>query len=413
MTSYTWDDMDRLSGVTLPTGALLTMTYRFDDLLATKTGPQGSLTLLWDGDHVATGTGAAGLVTAIGASAQFLGTDATTQGNWWSGSGTPTYVYGSDGYNLIDRVVNYPSYATVTATGETTNLWSSSPSGSRALLKAPPGPGSIAADWYSNSSFSVSINLTDGKPHKVSLYCLDWNNSGLTQTISVVDAVSGAVLTTQAVSSFNNGLYLSWTLQGHVNLVFTNTNSSFYAAVSGLFFDPAPARAQFLGSDTSTQGNWRGVYGNDGYNIIEDAVSYPSYASLSETGITSQIWAASTTDVRALENAPPASGRIAANWNASSFSINLNLTDGKAHKVSVYCLDWSNAGITQSIAVQDAHSGAVLTTQNLASFNNGIYLYWTLQGHVNLVFTSTGAPNAVVSGLFFDSFALPPTGGYG
>ena len=36
--------------------------------------------------------------------------------------------------------------------------------------------------------------------------------------------------------------------------------------------------ATFLGTDTTTQGNWRGVYGGDGYNVINDTVSYPPYA---------------------------------------------------------------------------------------------------------------------------------------
>jgi hypothetical protein len=44
------------------------------------------------------------------------------------------------------------------------------------------------------------------------------------------------------------------------------------------------ASAVFLDTDAATQGNWQSVYGKDGYNIIQDALSYPSYATVSETG---------------------------------------------------------------------------------------------------------------------------------
>ena len=76
---------------------------------------------------------------------------------------------------------------------------------------------------------------------------------------------------------------------------------------------------------------------------------------------------------------------------------------------------WDLTTRRQTIAVKDAATGAVLNTQNLnSSFNGGLYLSWTITGHVKLVFTNVGSSrNAVVSGLFFDSFPTPPTGGYG
>jgi hypothetical protein len=48
--------------------------------------------------------------------------------------------------------------------------------------------------------------------------------------------------------------------------------------------------------------------------------------------------------------------------------------------------------------VVDAASGAVLDSENLAGFEGGAYLSWTLSGHVVLRVVST---SGVVSGLFF------------
>ena len=100
--------------------------------------------------------------------------------------------------------------------------------------------------------------------------------------------------------------------------------------------------AVLVGQDSTTQGNWIGKYGSDGYNIIGDATSYPSYATVTATGESTTIWSSSTTDPRALEN-PGGAGRIAATWYSStSFSINVDLTDGQAHDVALYALDWDD-----------------------------------------------------------------------
>jgi len=33
----------------------------------------------------------------------------------------------------------------------------------------------MASAWFSFSNFSIDINLTDGLPHQVALYGLDWD----------------------------------------------------------------------------------------------------------------------------------------------------------------------------------------------------------------------------------------------
>jgi hypothetical protein len=41
----------------------------------------------------------------------------------------------------------------------------------------------------------------------------------------------------------------------------------------------------------------------------------------------------------------------------------------------------------------------------VSSFASGIYLQWEVTGNVEITFTKTGGPSAVLNGLFFD----PPT----
>src|SRR5437764_764307 len=51
--------------------------------------------------------------------------------------------------------------------------------------------------------------------------------------------------------------------------------------------------ALFIKSDATTQGNWKGVYGADGYSVIGDTDSFPGYASVGITGQAEFTWASS------------------------------------------------------------------------------------------------------------------------
>jgi hypothetical protein len=236
----------------------------------------------------------------------------------------------------------------------------------------------------------------------VSIYAVDWDHHNRNERIDLVDVGTGAVLDSETISSFDNGEYLSWILHGHVQLVFTDLSGGHNAVLSGLFFDSATA-ASFLSTDSTTQGNWRGVYGSQGYNIINNATSYPSYANVTSSGQTAYTWAGSTTDVRALQIAPPATDRIAAAWySGTSFSVDINLTDGLTHKIGIYAVDWDHHNRKERIDVVDASTGTVLDTRTTSSFDGGEYVSWNLSGHIRLVITDlTGGRNAVISGLFF------------
>jgi hypothetical protein len=162
----------------------------------------------------------------------------------------------------------------------------------------------------------------------------------------------------------------------------------------------ASAAATFVNTDTSTQGNWHGVYGADGYAIANDSRSTPSYAVFAVQNQSNFTWVASTGDPRALQTGS-GMGRIAATWYGSAFGFDVNLTDGNAHQFALYVVDWDNLGRVETVQIVDANTGAVLDTQNLSNFTNGIYLIWNLSGHVKVNVTLTSGVNAVASGVFF------------
>ncbi len=161
--------------------------------------------------------------------------------------------------------------------------------------------------------------------------------------------------------------------------------------------------ASFTGTDTTTQGGWEGVYGNDGYSIASSSQSLPSYATVAVQNAANYIWVPNSADPRALQTGV-GTARIAACWYAgTSFDFDVNITDGNTHQVALYALDWDNygGGRAEQIQIVNATTNAVLDTRNVAAFTNGTYLIWNISGHVHINVTLTGGGNIVMSGVFF------------
>ncbi len=311
--------------------------------------------------QLATGTTMPGYLTAVGndlyftapgadlwewipsatATATFVKEDTTTSGNWIG-------TYGTQGYDALGYTADLPSYATVTTAGTSYYVQSSSTTDTRALESPAtyptpdPSANRVAATWF-GSSFSVTVDLTDGQAHDVALYAVDWGGDARVEQIQV-STTTGTVLDTRTISTFHAGVYLQWTISGDV--VFTVTLSSGANAVlNGLFFDPT-ATATFVKEGTTTSGNWIGTYGTQGYDAQGYTADLPSYATVTTAGTSYYVQSSSTTDTRALESPAtyptpdPSANRVAATWFGSSFSVTVDLTDGQAHDIALYMVDW-------------------------------------------------------------------------
>lgn len=393
--------------------------------------------------------------------ASYLTTDTATQGSWKG-------VYGTDGYVVFGGTSSLPSYAQVTPSGKADWTWQSSTSDTRCPQKGGTATDRIAACWYTANSFSVDMNLTDGLAHKVAIYSLDWDNAGRAQTVQVTDAATGAVLNSQTVSAFNGGKYLVWEIKGRVKLTVTRSSGPnsvvsgifFDPATTTSAPEPTPVvtnttpvvtnttpvvtnttpvvtnttpvvtnttptvtnttpvvtntspvvtntaanQAQFVVVDSTTKGNWSGVYGAAGHNLMAYASALPSFAQVSASGKSDWVWQWSTSDSRALQKPNIWSDREAGTWYGDNFTVDLNLTDGKSHRVAFYFLDWDlTSNRSQTVQITDATTGAVLSTQTVSSFGNGKYVVWDIKGQVKVKITKTSGYNAVLSGIFIGS----------
>lgn len=160
------------------------------------------------------------------------------------------------------------------------------------------------------------------------------------------------------------------------------------------------AVASFVGSDTTTEGNWRGLYGANGYALAGGGRSIPSDAVLQNWYLNLCAWTASSTGVTALE-ASSGSGRVASAWCGSRLTFYLNLTDGQSHSVALYALDWNLERRAETIQIFDRRTNALLDARSISGFSSGVYLVWNVTGNVRITVTATAGPNAAISGVFF------------
>ncbi|MBU1042877.1 MAG: immunoglobulin domain-containing protein [Candidatus Omnitrophica bacterium] len=284
--------------------------------------------------------------------------------------------------------------------------------------------------WNISGSVIIRITQTGTDNTVVSGIFFGGNIAGIAPSITAqpeaMTVIEGQTVTFNVTASGSNPLTYQWyrddvlidgaTASSHTiaSAALSDDGASFKVSVSndyGLITSSVAvlsvnsagnAAAVFVNSDITTQGNWIGTYGAEGYNVIGDSVNYPSYAQISNSGSVQWVWNSATSEVRALEKAD-GSGRIAGCWYGSdSFDINVNITDGQTHQVAIYCLDWDSTVRRQTVEVVNADSGAVLDTRSLnTSFNGGAYLVWDISGSVIIRVNKTSGDNAIINGLFF------------
>ena len=245
--------------------------------------------------------------SAIASAATLLRTDAVTQGNWHG-------AYGAEGYAIANDSQNLPAYASFAVQSQTSWTWAASTSDLRGL-QTGDGSGRLAAAWYNSPVLNLDVNITDSNTHQLALYAVDWDNSGRTETIQILDGTTAAVLDTQTLSNFSGGAYLVWNVSGHIRINVTQSAGP-NPVVSGVFFGGSSAissTAAFLRFDSTTEGNWHGSYGADGYSVANDSQSVPSYASFAVQSQSNYTWVQNTGDPRAPQTGG-GTGGIAATW---------------------------------------------------------------------------------------------------
>ena len=160
------------------------------------------------------------------------------------------------------------------------------------------------------------------------------------------------------------------------------------AMLNGIFFDPVPIVPPPSLTST-TEGNWLGTYGSQGYDIIDGSASLPSYATVTPIGATNFIWTTTTSDPRALQTVG-SSNRVAACWYATtSITVDVDLTHSQGHDLAIYLMDYPSKGRIEQVRVQQCPPrGPSWTPRRSRISRRRIYLQWRVEwkcpAHVHL-----------------------------
>jgi len=173
----------------------------------------------------------------------------------------------------------------------------------------------------------------------------------------------------------------------------------------------------YAGSDRETLGDWEGTYGNyayilSGMNVETNNYEWPiqngysgPYDITGGTGINDISYSVYVrkcidSEGRALETADEEERRASEYWGNST--ITLNIPSG-SYKLSIYVLDWDSTTRAENITVTDSTGSASTIVSN---FHDGKYEMFRVNGGtVTVDIKKTAGPNAVISGIFIESYS--------
>ncbi len=183
-------------------------------------------------------------------------------------------------------------------------------------------------------------------------------------------------------------------------------------------------KAKYLSTDTTTSGNWGGVYGSDGYQLcnydgngkhrekLPDYVtSIDFYKIFGNNKPLNMVWADKSYDKRTLapdskNGFPRVASCIYSQDNDQigyTFTSTINVKGTRDYKVSLYFLDWDDKGRKLAIEMFDAETSELITpVQEVEQCKNGTYLRFSYNKSVKFRINPIRGLTPVLSGIFFD-----------
>ncbi|MET9517664.1 glycoside hydrolase N-terminal domain-containing protein [Streptomyces sp. NPDC002994] len=157
--------------------------------------------------------------------------------------------------------------------------------------------------------------------------------------------------------------------------------------------------------DDTTRGDWKGAYGEDGWEL-------PGFGRKNPEGVvldTSQAggtwtWHGNSTEARALQHPTEAGRRILPSWYGDTVSFIVDTgTNAKAKRVALYLVDGDGVAgghpRDEEVSVSDA-AGTVYDTFRTGRFDQGFWVAWTVKGRVTITLRRVSGANAGASGIF-------------
>jgi hypothetical protein len=145
---------------------------------------------------------------------------------------------------------------------------------SQSALQNPNEPGRLMHYWEpdeNNTGIGIDLNLPADKTTQVAFYLP--NLDTYYTKVEFWDLNNNALITSDYCDKLWDGCYLVYELSGNIRVTFKG-NWWYNVKLAGVFFDKTSNEATGSGSafpirkDFDTKGNWKGVYGKDGYWVF-------------------------------------------------------------------------------------------------------------------------------------------------
>jgi hypothetical protein len=188
-------------------------------------------------------------------------------------------------------------------------------------------------------------------------------------------------------------------------------------------YDEPPVKyaAESLKPDSTTSGDWGGVYGKEGYVLCNyngegrDEKSLPEYVTsldyfraFPKNGVPdATVWATGTTDKRALapniRNSPTRNATCYSN-NDQTMTVTIGIDGTRDYQVALYFVDWANKESRLAVEMFDARTlNLVAPVKIVNSFSGGTYLIYKYNQSMKFRINKVRGALATLSGVFFDS----------
>lgn len=177
------------------------------------------------------------------------------------------------------------------------------------------------------------------------------------------------------------------------------------------------ANMQVVEQDTTTQGDWKGHYGSDGYVLFNydsvggHRIKQPDYIDSIHLAKTGDLHIVSgTTDSRAPMSADGTTKRNMGSVITldpapcnQTFTIDLPNSKNAPYRIALYFVDWEKVGRRSAIEVFDLESKQLLMPVEIVrNYQEGKYVVFSVDRPVRLRINQVRGTNAALCALFFD-----------
>jgi len=177
-------------------------------------------------------------------------------------------------------------------------------------------------------------------------------------------------------------------------------------------------KAAFIKIDKKTQGNWGGVYGKDGYALLnyhgenKHQMTIPAFCkSITYHRARHANLTLATQDVRApaADSSNAAARKIGCIHTGNPapcqqrFGVDIAVEENSVYDLALYFVDWGKSGMRLSVEILNLETKELIgPTKYVDDSTNGAYLVYRVTGSCRVSVNHIRGRNATLSALFFD-----------